>query len=57
MFTGERDFSLPKIERACKELNHQGMQCELEVEEGCGHDYPSNFDVKLERAVSAILQS
>jgi len=55
MLTGENDVRLPKVERLQAELVRKGLVCELVVEMGLGHDFPSDFGAKLPSAVSFIL--
>jgi predicted esterase len=56
-YTGGNDYSRDGTETLCEQLKEREFSCKLEILEGAGHDYPSDFHLRLRDAAHFILQS
>lgn len=53
--TGEHDHFRPGLEAFFTRGRAAGLECELEVVPGLGHDFPDDFPTLLVRGLNALL--
>lgn len=54
---GEHDPARTRVEAVYEMLGTAGLEVQLEVVMGLGHDYPSDFGVRLEKALAFIFSA
>jgi poly(3-hydroxybutyrate) depolymerase len=47
---GDKDPFLPKIKKLLEGMVERGFNCKIDVVQNLGHDFPTNFDKRLESA-------
>jgi predicted esterase len=52
---GEKDAFLPKIEVLLKGMIERGLNCKIDVVQNLGHEFPVDFDRRLESATNFLL--
>lgn len=55
LMTGEHDPARPSIEEVYRTLKEAGIEVRLEVIAGLGHDYPNDFELRLQAALAFVL--
>jgi pimeloyl-ACP methyl ester carboxylesterase len=55
LLTGDQDGTRDQVERFHADLTAGGVETELDVVPGLGHDFPDDFPERLRRAVTNIL--
>jgi predicted esterase len=56
LLTGDRDTMRDQVERLHADLTAGGVQAELDVVPGLGHEYPDDFPSRLGRALEFLLE-
>ncbi len=54
VITGEKDMGYAEAQSFAALLRAHGIACELEAHPGLGHDFPSDFDQSLTRALASM---
>ncbi len=56
LLTGDRDTTRDQVERLHADLTTGGVQAELDVVPGLGHEFPDDFPFRLGRALAFLLE-
>jgi hypothetical protein len=52
---GEKDAFLPKIKTLMEGMVERGLNCKIDVVQNLGHEFPSDFEKRLEAATDFLL--
>ena len=52
---GEKDAFLPKIKMLLEGMIERGFNCKIDAVEDLGHEFPSDFEERLDSATSFLL--
>jgi predicted esterase len=52
---GDKDPFLPKINTLLEEMVERGFNCKIDVVPNLGHEFPSDFEKRLESATNFLL--
>ena len=51
---GDKDPFLPKIKELLDGIVERGLNCEIDVVQNLGHEFPSDFEKRLESATDFL---